>query len=252
MMSEVQVIEKPKSIYEQTLDVIKAASLDEGVDAAKMKQLIELQIMAMDYQKQQDFDAAFIDLQEEMPIIVKRRTNNQTQSKYAALEDIIEQIRPSLKKHNFTVFFKPINTETMVGAQAVLRHRTGYTETADFMLPLDNIGIKGSVNKTNIHGAASSLTYAKRYALCALLGISTGDEDGNASLGMIRGLTQPQIERVTGLLSQCNDKTRNWFIAEYGAANKVPSNRFDKLCAQLHNAIINAEAQKKESEQDAC
>ena len=47
-------------------------------------------------------------------------------------------------------------------------------------MPLDNKGIAGTVNKTMPHAVASSVTYARRVGLCALLGISTGDDkDGN-------------------------------------------------------------------------
>lgn len=53
-------------------------------------------------------------------------------------------------------------------------------------MPLDNAGIQGTVNKTGPHATASSVTYAKRVAICALLNISTGDDkDGNVEVVFI-------------------------------------------------------------------
>jgi hypothetical protein len=238
MKQEIQIKDNPTiNMHAQTLEIIKAASSDANVSAEKMKQLLELQIMAMDYQKRIDFDAALIDLQKNMPLVVKTRVNNQTNSKYAALEDILEQIRPTLERFGFTVLFKPLFNDTMVGAKVVLRHKSGHSEEAEYMLPLDNKGIKGTVNKTDIHASASSLTYAKRYALCALLGISTGDNDGNSSVGMIRGLTAAQISQITQLLMQCSEATQEWFKTNYTSTNKIPADKFNFVYATLKNAI---------------
>ena len=43
-------------------------------------------------------------------------------------------------------------------------------------------GIKGSVNKTAMHGHGSALTYARRYIMCLAFDIQVSDDDdGNAA-----------------------------------------------------------------------
>jgi len=51
---------------------------------------------------------------------------------------------------------------------------------------LDGVGIKGNANMTAIHGKASSAMYGRRYLLCLIFNIPTGDDvDGNANIELI-------------------------------------------------------------------
>ena len=57
-----------------------------------------------------------------------------------------------------------------------MTHILGHSESSDFEVPIDTEGYMTAPQKY-----ASALTFAKRYSLCNALGISTGDEDTDAT-----------------------------------------------------------------------
>lgn len=128
-----------------------------------------------------EFTKDFVKMKPRLKPVIKKHSNNYTNSTYAKLEDINQEIDPILGEHNFATRHKIINqTETSVTIRAELLHSHGHSEYSDLTMPLDNVGSKGASNKTNIQAISSTVSYLRRVALCALLNISTGDDiDGN-------------------------------------------------------------------------
>ena len=145
-------------------------------------------------------------LREEMTPVIKRRTNAQTASKYAPLEDYLEMLNPLFNKHGFVPSLssrkseKPDHTLFVL----VLRHKEGYFEEHMLDAPIDDIGIKGKTNKTKIHGLGSSATYCFRYLITGVLGVQAiEDDDGNAAGGVgpgSAGISENQIREIEDLL----------------------------------------------------
>jgi hypothetical protein len=108
-----------------------------------------------------------IDFQSQMPIIKKTENNPFFKSKYADLANIQSQIREPLAKSGLG--YIQITTET--GLETRLFTKTG--ETIFFNYPVNLTGKAQEIG--------SSITYAKRYSLVALLGIIVDgdDDDGN-------------------------------------------------------------------------
>jgi len=154
---------------------------NKDVDVEKLERMMTMNERILDREAQHAFSADFVRMKPHLPKVLKTKENSQTQSKYAPLEEINTQIDPILEQFGFgTSTSVKSQTETSVSVEAALWHRDGHKETTLVTMPLDNVGAKGTVNKTNVHATASSITYAKRVALCALLNISTGDDtDGN-------------------------------------------------------------------------
>ncbi|MCP4567942.1 MAG: ERF family protein [FCB group bacterium] len=97
--------------------------------------------------------------------------------KYVPFDAIVAAVRPVLAKNNLAFLQLPTHTETQ-GAVALttrLVHKSGewLEDTAEFPIPS-----VGRSNDAQAYGAA--ITYARRYALSALLGIAT-DEDSDAA-----------------------------------------------------------------------
>lgn len=154
---------------------------NKDVDVEKLERMMAMNERILDRNAEQAFAADFVRMKPNLPKVLRTKENTQTQSKYAPLEEINTQIDPILEQYGFGTATKiTAQTETTVTVEATLWHRDGHKESTTLTLPLDNVGAKGTVNKTNVHATASSVTYAKRVALCALLNISTGDDkDGN-------------------------------------------------------------------------
>lgn len=164
--------------------MVKAA---EHLDVAKLEKLMDLQERMLDRNAKAEFAADYVRMKPHLPKILRTKDNTQTQSKYAPLEEINLAVDPILEQYGFGTSTKILaQTAESVTVRAELWHRGGHIEETTITMPLDSVGIKGTVNKTGPHATASSVTYAKRVAICALLNISTGDDkDGNTDQSVI-------------------------------------------------------------------
>ena len=118
---------------------------------------------------QTDFNAALLAAQKEFPPIAKTKTADMGnyRYKYADLSDIFEAVTPILHKHDLALSQSLVSDEGRVGIETRLYHTSGHVE--DFgalLLPAGGTP----------QNAGSALTYARRYAACAALGI-VADED---------------------------------------------------------------------------
>lgn len=95
-------------------------------------------------------------------------------SKYAPLQDVLNTVRPLLSKHGLSVIQSPAGDGESVSIMTMLLHESG--EWIEF----DPIVLKAE--KMTPQGAGSAITYGRRYALSAVLGISSEDDDDANSL----------------------------------------------------------------------
>lgn len=93
-------------------------------------------------------------------------------SKYAPLNDILNLVRPILSKHGLSIVQAPTGDGEHIIIFTTLIHSSGeYIEFPPLTLRTD---------KATAQGAGSAITYGRRYALSAILGISSeDDDDGN-------------------------------------------------------------------------
>lgn len=226
------------------LTVIERLATDPDSDMAKLEKMIELQERAQDRVAKQAFSAAFAAMKPELPKIIKSRKNDQTKSKYASIDDINAKVDPVLAKHGFADMCRIEQTDTHVTVVMILMHRDGHREETPFTLQLDLTGAQGTVNKTKIHAAGSSVTYARRYAKCAMLGISLGDhqdDDGNGA-SACKKISKFQAEVLEKILDDCSDPCREWFAEKYGDVSELPAERFTELSEMLKKRrVVNRE-----------
>lgn len=107
-------------------------------------------------------------------IPVKRESENPFfKSKYADLEQVWDAIREPLTANGFAVS-QPLTVLEggQTGLITLLLHDSG--EWISSVMPLLLV-------KEDPQAQGSAITYARRYALCALVGVVQGDDDGNAA-----------------------------------------------------------------------
>lgn len=119
-----------------------------------------------------ELSIAMADFQSKVATVKKDANNPFFKSKYAPLESIIEAIKEPLAKAGLSYVQMPTGTNLLV---TILMHKSGeFIESTVTLHPKSNT--------PQDHGSA--LTYMRRYALSAMLGIATEeDDDGNAASG---------------------------------------------------------------------
>jgi len=237
MRTTLGIHETPPQPADPMLQLIDKLASNPEVDIAKMQAIVEMRNQEIARQSAKAFAADYVLMKAELPLVIKDKNNAQTKSKYAALENINMQIDPVLQKYGFATS-TPIKaqTETHVTVQAILRHREGHFETTEITLPIDDKGMAGSVNKTRVHGISSSITYAKRVAVCALLNISTGDDnDGNKPQD--DAATFDQKAAIGKLYTQLTSEQKIKFDTQIGGVADIKKCDVDTIVARLNKSI---------------
>jgi len=116
---------------------------------------------------------AFAKAQSQMRHAEKDAVNPAFKSKYATLASVIDAVRQPLADNGLAFTQVTVETETGVGIETVLLHSSGQWISSLTIMP---------AGKATPHGVAAAFTYAKRYGLASLLGISAEtDDDGNVA-----------------------------------------------------------------------
>ena len=113
--------------------------------------------------------AALCKFQQECESPKKTANNPHFKSKYAPLEEIIKVATPTMAANGLSHFQSTSADGDSVVVTTVLMHTSGeFIESDPLRLPM---------GKATAQGAGSSLTYARRYSLCAILGIAAEEDD---------------------------------------------------------------------------
>ena len=104
----------------------------------------------------------------------KDKTNPAFRSKYADLGNCWDAARKPLTDNGFAVIQPARLTELGVEVETMLVHSSGEFVSETLTIPL---------SKRDAHGVGSAITYGRRFGLCAMVGISPEDDDGNHGAG---------------------------------------------------------------------
>ena len=172
-----KVVAAPQS----SVDTFITQALAANAPVETLERLFALHKDVQAERARQAFTEALALFQDACPIIKKtkkvmNKDGRTVRYVYAPINSIVEQIKKPLTINGFSYTFTVENTETMITATAKVTHKLGHFETSTFSIPIDKEGYMTAPQKI-----ASALTFAKRYALCNALGISTGDEDTDAT-----------------------------------------------------------------------
>lgn len=114
--------------------------------------------------------------QGEIDNVRKTAINPHLKNKYATLASVWDSIREELSKQGLSVIQLPCEAPPgYVGLRTILLHKSGQKIEDRFHMPVRNAN--------NPQEVGSALTYARRYALMALVGVAPEDDDGNQAQG---------------------------------------------------------------------
>jgi hypothetical protein len=127
--------------------------------------------------------AALAAAQMQMGKALKDVRNDHFKSKYADLSNVMDACLPALNANGIAVYQPTIDEDGQRYVKTVLAHVTG--ETLECRVPL-------IVNKNDMQGYGSAVTYARRYGLMGMAGIAPEDDDGNAAAKAPPPVEQPR------------------------------------------------------------
>lgn len=167
---------------------------------------------------------AMITFQEKIKAIKKSEMGHYNH-KYATLDSILEAIKAPMKEAKLSFVQMPSGDNCLV---TVLMHETGeFFESTVKMAPKQN----------DPQGQGSAITYMRRYALSAILGIATeDDDDGNAASGIKPG-DKPGATKENPLFKKAVDNINKAASADVEAFKKKLE-KSDKYSAEEKAQLV--------------
>lgn len=220
----------PQAVNESAavLSMIERLACDPQSDMSKFEKLLDMQERVLNRNAKQAFMADLAMMQSELPRVAENGKSNN--GKYALLEDINDTVRPSLQKYGFAVSFRIKQDDPkLLSVTGILAHRQGHSEETSMILPLDT---SGSKNATQAVG--STVSYGKRYVICALLNISTGDDTN----GLPPEPKQPAVQAKQKITDSRLDaaiakiKAGEYTITKLFEAFDLTGEQYDKIIDQ--------------------
>lgn len=230
----VQVAQQDNS----TMAIISRAATDPSCDIDKLERLMAMHERMQAKAAETAFNAAMAQMQVDMPTVGEGGLNKHTGSSYATIDDINRAIKPVMQKHGFAVTFKVVHLKEGISITGILVHAAGHREETTLLLPVD-----AGAGRNTVQAIGSSVTYGKRYVMCALLNITTGDapdDDGQAAADPV--ITGHQAKQIETLLEKCKPQVRKKFADMFGSSDQVTKSGFDGVVAGLKQSIAKAEA----------
>lgn len=100
----------------------------------------------------------------------KDASNPFFKSKYADLSSVWEACREQLSSNGLSVIQLPETSDSGIIIETMLCHSSGQWVSSSYTMP---------VSKLDAQAVGSAITYARRYALAAMVGVAPEDDDGN-------------------------------------------------------------------------
>lgn len=159
-----------------------------------------------------ELSKALCKAQSDMGGAVKDANNPFFKSKYADLSAVVRAVKEPFSSNGLSYTQFPIEDNGRIGVETILMHESGEFLSQKFTVQLA---------KQDAQGAGSAITYCRRYALQAIAGIPSEDDDGNSatqSAGFALDETAKQwvmaVKQNPDAINQINDPAYRKFIQE--------------------------------------
>lgn len=230
--------------------MIERIVMDPNIPIDRLERMLEMKERMEDRARQDEerearkaYYAAMSRCQKALPVVTKTKRNDHTKSTYADLAAIEEQAMPIIHDFGFGVTFQPAgyNDKGELQIKWTISHEAGHSESDIAGIPVDGAGSQGKVNKTGTQAFGSTATYGRRYLLCMLFNISTGDDrDGNRPpvSEEPERITPDQVKIILQLLEESQADVQQF--CSMGNLEAVP----DMLAVDFNDAVQMLERRK--------
>lgn len=240
----------PDSPGAVVLNMIAQAAIDQRVDPAKMRELLELRREVLKDEAAIEARRAFNRVCRNMPRITKQGAidfgKGQKPIPYAKWENIVDAIKPIYEAENFSLRFDTVPREgggLIVTAR--LEHDNGHVITSEFPVPLDTSG-----GKQNIQGMGSAGSYGQRYATKNLFNLVFENDpvDDDGKLAGDPPISDENVERISVLVNETDTDPMTFLQWVFGddqphSYNEIPTS---KLTPTLNALLSKKRRMEKE------
>lgn len=173
---------KPANVQQDnSVELLISEAVRSGASIEVLERVFTLREKVKTEQAKEQYVGAMAKFQSEVPVIKKtkkvmNKDGRTVRYTFAPIESIVEQIKKPLVNNGFSYRWETAQEAGLVKATCIITHLLGHSEQSTFEVGIDTEGFMTAPQKS-----ASALTFAKRYSLCNALGISTGDEDTDAT-----------------------------------------------------------------------
>ncbi len=166
----------------------------------------------------------------EMPVIFRSAKNSYTNSTYADLTDIITQAEPILLRNELLIVQTTYCESGVVYLQTRLVHSSGQSIAS--VVPLIPA-------KNDPQAFGSCLTYQKRYQICLIAGLVTGDDDGNAATYPSGAVSKPQLAELASAFKR-NPDLLDPLLREFRIEKiaDLPAKKHTKMMDRIKELVV--------------
>ena len=186
--------------------------------------------------------------QAKMGKALKSANNPHFKAKYADLSSVVDACMPSLNECGIAVIQPPTDDENGRYVETILIHGESGQQLS-CRVPL-------IVEKQNMQGYGSAVTYARRYGLMSMAGIAPEDDDGNAASKaapkVVQTVTPDQYIKLRDLAQEAGvDETKICAAYKVQSFQQFPAECFDAAIKRLSLTIEKAATANADLDGDA-
>ena len=222
----------PAARYHQNIvalnpEALIARAIEANVPVEALERLLAMRAELKRELAREEFNRALAAFQADIPPITKTKVARIETARgkytyhYADIADIQRAIAPRMRDSGLSVTFDTTQEADTLTVTCIVHHVDGHSERTAFPVPIDRTARMNDTQKVG-----SALTYGRRYALCAALGIVTAedDDDGQGAGQLARnegeeGKAEPQAsppEPPAARISNAQHRLLEARITEYG------------------------------------
>lgn len=227
------------------LTAITSAAANKDVDIEKMERLFAMHQQIVARESEAAFNTALARAQANIEPVAAKAWNDQTTSYYAKLAAVNKMLMPIATREGLSISFDTADCprEGWFRTVAKVSHAAGHTREYHYDLPLDDSGIKGTANKTKVHAAGSTSSYARRYLVCMIFNISTGDDNDAQGSGQREGaMSESEFADFETAIEGAGD------LPQWAAIWNKATARCDKLGDKEAHAKLKTKAEARRVE----
>lgn len=181
-------------------------AITSNVPIETMEKLFALRAQVKEEAAREAFVQALAEFQAACPTIKKTKRvlnkNGTLRYVYAPIDSVVEQIKTALAASRLSYSWDTKHDNDHMEVVCKLTHVFGHSETSTIEIPITK-----SEFMTSPQSYATAQTYAKRYTLLNALGISTADEDTDATDSKKQPDAKSPKAQIIKRLQSLNEKT---------------------------------------------
>lgn len=168
--------------------------------------------------------------QSEMGGAIKGSNNPFFKSKYADLSSVVQAIKQPFANAGLSYVQFPIESSGRIGIETILMHTSGEYISNEFTVQL---------TKQDAQSAGSALTYCRRYALQAIAGIPSEDDDGNGAVKQGASNQNKQAAVDDNIIAAIDCLDVNWVKNNWSGVIAKEWPKLNNKQTEILNNLIN-------------